>query len=188
MILVAAKVGGIVANNTYRAQFLYENLMIEANVIHAAYKNGVKKLLFLGSSCIYPKLAPQPMPEDALLNSPAAASAIRELADLGLLIYVDDFGGGVSSLTHLRNHPVGGIKLPASLTELVAGDGDDSAQGIVAGLADLAERLGIDRVAKGIAEPGQRALMRDLGWERGQGMLLGEPAPLPPQGLRSLVP
>lgn len=128
------------------------------------------------------------LPEDALLNSPAAASAIRELADLGLLIYVDDFGGGVSSLTHLRNHPVGGIKLPASLTELVAGDGDDSAQGIVAGLADLAERLGIDRVAKGIAEPGQRALMRDLGWERGQGMLLGEPAPLPPQGLRSLVP
>lgn len=68
VILVAAKVGGIVANNTYRAQFLYENLMIEANVIHAAYKHGVKKLLFLGSSCIYPKLAPQPMKEEHLLT------------------------------------------------------------------------------------------------------------------------
>ena len=56
--LAAAKVGGIHANNTYRAQFLYENLMMEANVIHAAWKHGVDKLLFLGSSCIYPKLAP----------------------------------------------------------------------------------------------------------------------------------
>jgi GDP-L-fucose synthase len=70
VVLVAAKVGGIVANNTYRAQFIYENLMIEANVIHAAYKHGVKKLLFLGSSCIYPKLAPQPMKEEHLLTGP----------------------------------------------------------------------------------------------------------------------
>jgi len=66
--LAAAKVGGIHANNTYRAQFLYENLMMEANVIHAAWKHGVDKLLFLGSSCIYPKLAPQPLEEDALLT------------------------------------------------------------------------------------------------------------------------
>ena len=68
--LAAAKVGGIHANNTYRAQFLYENLMMEANVIHAAWKHGVEKLLFLGSSCIYPKLASQPLVEDALLTGP----------------------------------------------------------------------------------------------------------------------
>jgi GDP-L-fucose synthase len=64
----AAKVGGIMANNTYRAEFLYHNLMIESNLIHAAYVNGVKKLLFLGSSCIYPKLAPQPLKEEHLLT------------------------------------------------------------------------------------------------------------------------
>jgi len=70
VILAAAKVGGIVANNTYRGQFIYENLMIQNNVIHAAYLNQVKKLLFLGSTCIYPAEAPQPMPEDCLLTAP----------------------------------------------------------------------------------------------------------------------
>ncbi|MGE5428757.1 MAG: GDP-L-fucose synthase family protein [Methylococcaceae bacterium] len=70
VILAAAKVGGIIANNTYRGQFIYENLMIECNVIHAAYLYGVKKLLFLGSTCIYPREAPQPMPEDCLLTAP----------------------------------------------------------------------------------------------------------------------
>ncbi|PRD46023.1 GDP-L-fucose synthase [Sphingobacterium haloxyli] len=68
VFLAAAKVGGIVANNTYRADFLYENLMIQTNVIHQAYIQKVKKLLFLGSSCIYPKLAPQPLQEDYLLT------------------------------------------------------------------------------------------------------------------------
>ncbi len=68
VFMAAAKVGGILANNTYRAEFLYENLMIEANVIHAAYLFGVKKLLFLGSSCIYPRLAPQPIKEEYLLT------------------------------------------------------------------------------------------------------------------------
>lgn len=68
VFLAAAKVGGIAANNTYRAEFLYDNLMIESNVIHASYTSGVKKLLFLGSSCIYPKYAPQPMKEDDLLT------------------------------------------------------------------------------------------------------------------------
>ncbi len=66
--LAAAKVGGIHANNTYPAEFIYQNLMMEANVIHQAFESGVKKLLFLGSSCIYPKMAPQPMTEDALLT------------------------------------------------------------------------------------------------------------------------
>jgi GDP-L-fucose synthase len=68
VILAAAKVGGIYANNTYRAEFIYDNLMIEANIIHAAYLNKVTKLLFLGSSCIYPKLAPQPLKEEYLLS------------------------------------------------------------------------------------------------------------------------
>ncbi len=68
VFLAAAKVGGILANNTYRAEFIYDNLMIQNNIIHAAYKSGVKKLMFLGSSCIYPKMATQPMQEDALLT------------------------------------------------------------------------------------------------------------------------
>jgi GDP-L-fucose synthase len=70
VILAAAKVGGIVANNTYRADFIYENMQIQNNVIHQSYLHNVKKLLFLGSTCIYPKNAPQPMPEDCLLTSP----------------------------------------------------------------------------------------------------------------------
>lgn len=68
VFLAAAKVGGIVANNTYRAQFIYENMMIQNNVIHHSYLNNVKKLMFLGSSCIYPKLAPQPLKEEYLLT------------------------------------------------------------------------------------------------------------------------
>lgn len=70
VFLAAAKVGGIVANNTFRADFIYENLMIESNIIHAAYVNKVKKLMFLGSSCIYPKMAPQPLKEEYLLTGP----------------------------------------------------------------------------------------------------------------------
>jgi GDP-L-fucose synthase len=68
VFLAAAKVGGIVANNTYRADFLYDNLMIQNNIIHASYKNNISKLLFLGSSCIYPKYAEQPMKEESLLT------------------------------------------------------------------------------------------------------------------------
>jgi len=70
VFLAAAKVGGIVANSTYRAQFIYENIVIQNNIIHSSYLSRVKKLLFLGSTCIYPKEAPQPMPEDCLLTSP----------------------------------------------------------------------------------------------------------------------
>lgn len=86
VFLAAAKVGGILANNTYPAEFIYENLMIEANVIHASYKSGVKKLLFLGSSCIYPKLAPQPLKEEYLLTGPLEetneAYAIAKIAGI----------------------------------------------------------------------------------------------------------
>jgi len=74
VILAAARVGGIMANNTYPAEFIYENLMMEANVIHQAWKAGVTRLLFLGSSCIYPKETVQPMPEDALLTGPLEAT------------------------------------------------------------------------------------------------------------------
>ena len=70
VVLAAAKVGGILANDTYPAQFLFENLQIQNNIIHSAWRSGVKKLLFLGSSCIYPKHAPQPMKEDCLLTGP----------------------------------------------------------------------------------------------------------------------
>lgn len=86
VFLAAAKVGGILANSTYQADFIYENLMIETNVIHQAWKNGVKKLLFLGSSCIYPKLAEQPMKEEALLTGPLEptndAYAIAKIAGI----------------------------------------------------------------------------------------------------------
>ncbi|MDX2308687.1 MAG: GDP-L-fucose synthase [Hyphomicrobium sp.] len=88
VILAAAKVGGILANNSYPADFLYENLVIEANVIEAAARTGVSKLLFLGSSCIYPKLAPQPMTEDVLLTGPLEPTnewyAIAKIAGLKL--------------------------------------------------------------------------------------------------------
>ena len=86
--LAAAKVGGIHANNTYPAEFIYQNLMIEANIIHEAYKHGVQKLLFLGSSCIYPKLVEQPMKEDALLTGGLEATnepyAIAKIAGIKL--------------------------------------------------------------------------------------------------------
>lgn len=70
VVLAAAKVGGILANNTFRGEFIYNNLMIEANVINSAFRHGAEKLIFLGSSCIYPKMAEQPMPEEALLTGP----------------------------------------------------------------------------------------------------------------------
>lgn len=97
VFLAAAKVGGIHANNTYRAEFLYDNLMIEANVIHAAWEHGVKKLLFLGSSCIYPKLAPQPLQEDSLLTGALEPTnepyAIAKIAGLKLCeAYRDQYG------------------------------------------------------------------------------------------------
>lgn len=86
--LAAAKVGGIHANNTYPAEFIYQNMMIEANVIHHAFESGVKKLLFLGSSCIYPKMAPQPMAEDALLTGKLESTnepyAIAKIAGIKL--------------------------------------------------------------------------------------------------------
>ena len=88
LFIAAAKVGGIHANNTYRAEFLYQNLMIEANLIHGAHLAGVQRLMFLGSSCIYPKLAPQPLREDSLLTGPLEPTnepyAIAKIAGIKL--------------------------------------------------------------------------------------------------------
>lgn len=88
VFLAAAKVGGIVANNCYPAEFIYDNLMIEANVIHNAYRTGVSKLLFLGSTCIYPKMAPQPIREEYLLTGPLEPTnepyAIAKIAGISL--------------------------------------------------------------------------------------------------------
>lgn len=97
VFLAAAKVGGIIANNTYRAEFLYDNLLIESNIIHAAYRTGVRKLLFLGSSCIYPKLAPQPLREEHLLTGLLEPTnepyAIAKIAGIKLCeAYRDQYG------------------------------------------------------------------------------------------------
>jgi GDP-L-fucose synthase len=97
VFIAAAKVGGIMANNIYRAEFLYDNLVIEANLIHAAYLNKVKKLLFLGSSCIYPKMAPQPLKEEYLLSGYLEETnepyAIAKIAGIKLCeAYRDQYG------------------------------------------------------------------------------------------------
>jgi len=97
VFLAAARVGGIIANNTYRAEFLYDNLLIESNIIHAAYLNKAKKLLFLGSSCIYPKLAPQPLKEEYLLTGLLEPTnepyAIAKIAGIKLCeAYRDQYG------------------------------------------------------------------------------------------------
>jgi GDP-L-fucose synthase len=97
VFLAAAKVGGIHANNTYRADFLYQNLMMESNVIHAAHLNGVTKLLFLGSSCIYPKMAPQPLKEESLLTGTLEYTnepyAIAKIAGIKMCeAYRDQYG------------------------------------------------------------------------------------------------
>jgi GDP-L-fucose synthase len=97
VILAAAKVGGIHANNVYRAEFIYDNIMMEANVIHQAYLSKVEKLLFLGSSCIYPKLAPQPLKEEYLLTGVLEATnepyAIAKIAGIKMCeAYKDQYG------------------------------------------------------------------------------------------------
>ena len=102
VFLAAAKVGGIVANNTYRADFIYENLMIESNIIHQAHVCGVKKLMFLGSSCIYPKMAPQPLKEDYLLTGVLEPTnepyAIAKIAGIKLCeAYHDQYGSNFIS-------------------------------------------------------------------------------------------
>ena len=125
VFMAAAKVGGIVANNTYRADFLYDNLMIVSNIIHAAYKNGVTKLLFLGSSCIYPKMAPQPIKEEYLLTGELEKTnepySIAKIAGIKLCeTYREQYGANFISVmpTNLYGkndnyHPENSHVLPA---------------------------------------------------------------------------
>jgi GDP-L-fucose synthase len=131
VILAAAKVGGIHANNTYRAEFIYDNLMIEANIIHAAYLNKVTKLLFLGSSCIYPKMAPQPLKEEYLLsgyleptNQPYAIAKIAgiEMCDNYRVQYGCNFISAMPTNLYGTNdnyHPENSHVLPALIRRIV---------------------------------------------------------------------
>lgn len=138
--LAAAKVGGIHANNTYPAQFIYENLAIQCNVVHAAHQAGVQKLMLLGSSCIYPKLAPQPMREDALLTGPLEPTnepyAIAKIAGIKLCeSYNREYGRDYRSVmpTNLYGpndnfHPDNSHVIPALLRRLheaVQSDAED---------------------------------------------------------------
>lgn len=127
VFLAAAKVGGIMANNIYRGEFLYNNLMIESNIVHASYVNGVKKLLFLGSSCIYPKLAPQPLNEEYLLTGLLEPTnepyAVAKIAGIKLCeAYRDQYGCNFISVmpTNLYGegdnyHPQNSHVIPALL-------------------------------------------------------------------------
>ena len=131
VILAAAKVGGIYANNTYRAEFIYDNLMIEANIIHAAYLNKVTKLLYLGSSCIYPKMAPQPLKEEYLLsgyleptNQPYAIAKIAgiELCESYRAQYGCNFISAMPTNLYGTNdnyHPENSHVLPALIRKVV---------------------------------------------------------------------
>ena len=131
VILAAAKVGGIHANNIYRAEFIYDNLMIEANIIHAAYFNKVKKLLFLGSSCIYPKMAPQPLKEEYLLsgyleptNQPYAIAKIAgiEMCDSYRAQYGCNFISAMPTNLYGTNdnyHPENSHVLPALIRRIM---------------------------------------------------------------------
>ncbi len=131
VILAAAKVGGIYANNTYRAEFIYDNLMIEANIIHAAYLNKVTKLLFLGSSCIYPKMASQPLKEEYLLsgyleqtNQPYAIAKIAgiEMCDSYRAQYGCNFISAMPTNLYGTNdnyHPENSHVLPALIRRIV---------------------------------------------------------------------
>ena len=131
VIIAAAKVGGIHANNTYRAEFIYDNLMIEANIIHAAYLNKATKLLFLGSSCIYPKMAPQPLKEEYLLsgylestNQPYAIAKIAgiELCDSYRAQYGCNFISAMPTNIYGTNdnyHPENSHVFPALIRRII---------------------------------------------------------------------
>ena len=133
VILAAAKVGGIYANNTYRADFIYDNIMIESNIIHASYLNKVSKLLFLGSSCIYPKMAPQPLKEEYLLsgflestNQPYAIAKIAgiEMCDSYRAQYGCNYISAMPTNLYGTNdnyHPENSHVLPALIRRIVLG-------------------------------------------------------------------
>jgi len=160
VFLAAAKVGGIVANNTYRADFIYENLMIESNIIHASYVNKVTKLLFLGSSCIYPKLAPQPLKEEYLLsgyleysNQPYAIAKIAgiELCDAYRTQYGTNFISAMPTNLYGPNDNYDVQKshaLPALLRKFITAKKNNTSEVIVWGTgAPRREFLHVDDLA-----------------------------------------
>jgi len=145
VILAAAKVGGIHANNTYRGEFIYDNLMIESNIIHASYLNKVDKLLFLGSSCIYPKMAPQPLKEEYLLsgyleytNQPYAIAKIAgiELCDSYRAQYGCNFISAMPTNLYGTNdnyHPENSHVLPALLRRIILAKKNNSPSVVIWG-------------------------------------------------------
>ena len=145
VILAAAKVGGIHANNTYRAEFIYDNLMIEANIIHASYMNKVKKLLFLGSSCIYPKMAPQPLKEEYLLsgylestNQPYAIAKIAgiEMCDSYRAQYGCNFISAMPTNLYGTNdnyHPENSHVLPSLIRRIILAKKNDDPSVVIWG-------------------------------------------------------
>ena len=160
VFLAAAKVGGIQANNVYRGEFLYDNLMIEANIIHSAYQNNVTKLLFLGSSCIYPKLAPQPLREEYLLTGLLEATnepyAIAKIAGIKLCdAYRSQYGCnfisamptnlfGPNDNYNLNNSHV----LPALLRKIITAKKENNSEVVIWGSGNpLREFLHVDDLA-----------------------------------------
>lgn len=160
VFLAAAKVGGIVANNTYRADFIYENLMIQSNVIHQSYVHGVKKLMFFGSSCIYPKMAPQPLKEDYLLTGPLEHTnepyAIAKIAGIKMCeAYRDQYGCNFISVmpTNLYGyndnyHPENSHVLPALIRRFHEAKRDNKPEVVIWGTGSpLREFLFADDLA-----------------------------------------
>lgn len=160
VFLAAAKVGGIHANNEYPAEFIYQNLMIEANIVHAAWKSGVNKLLFLGSSCIYPKLAEQPMREDALLTGELEATnepyAIAKIAGIKLCeSYNRQYGTDYRSVmpTNLYGendnfHPENSHVIPAMMRRFHEATQTDASEVVVWGTGTpMREFLHVDDMA-----------------------------------------
>lgn len=159
--LAAAKVGGIVANNTYPADFIYENLMIECNIIHSAFKSGVRRLLFLGSSCIYPKLAEQPMQESALLTGTLEPTnepyAIAKIAGIKLCeSYSRQYGVDYRSVmpTNLYGendnfHPENSHVIPAMMRRFHEAEKNGAAEVVVWGTGKpMREFLHVDDMAE----------------------------------------
>ena len=160
VILAAAKVGGIHANNTYRAEFIYDNLMIEANIIHASYLNKVTKLLFLGSSCIYPKMAPQPLKEEYLLsgyleptNQPYAIAKIAgiEMCDSYRAQYGCNFISAMPTNLYGTNdnyHPENSHVLPALIRRIALAKKNNDSSVIIWGTGNpRREFLHVDDLA-----------------------------------------
>lgn len=188
VILAAAKVGGIHANNTFRAEFIYDNLMIEANIIHAAYLNKVEKLLFLGSSCIYPKLAEQPLKESSIfggyLEDTNKPYAVAKLAGIELCAsYAAQYGCNFISVmptnlygTNDNYHPENSHVFPALIRKIVLAKRNNEPNISIWGTGTpLREFLHVDDLADAcyfLMQHYQRSEIINIGW--GKDISIGE--------------